>query len=269
MTSPAQENYHKRDRRTDKRRGRRDGKHRTPAYNDVLAMVSADSAITAPYPKYLQSVAMDEMAEQLADFVRQSKPRLEALKVLRQQYVNTKRDLDRATDGVTASEAPLTDAELLPRSRAETRPDQSVVLRSRREATRTRRIVAAQGGEAATHNRLGELDSQIAAAEQEIRSDFVLTQTRAKQVSARSAMRVSAYWEHLVLAHAEGAYLAPMIRYTSQVLPSWVFEPATGEPATLGQGDYELRHVIERIRPAAPEPETEPGTGPEEYEESA
>jgi hypothetical protein len=268
MTSPAQEaTYGKRDRRTDRRRGRRDGKRRTPAYNDVLAMVSREGAITAPYPKYLQSLALDEMAELLADFVRRSKPRMEALKGLRQQYANTRKDLDRATDGVTTAEVPLTEEELLPRSRAEIRPDQEVVLRSRREAARARRIATAHGGEAAMHDRLGELDSQIAAAEQAIRSDFSLTQTRAKQVSARSAMRVSAYWEHLVLAHAEGAYLAPMIRYTSQVLPSWVFEPATGEPETIGQGDYELLHVIERVHTAAREPE--PGTGPEEYEESA
>lgn len=269
MTSPAQETYGKRDRRTDRRRGHRDGKRRTPAYNDVFAMVSRDGAITAPYPQYLQSIALDEMAELLADFVRQSKPRLEALKALRQQYANTKKDLDRATDGVTGAEVPLTEEELLPRSRTEARPDQEVVLRSRREAERARRIANAHGGEAAMHTRLGELDGQIAAAEQAIRSDFVLTQTRAMQVSARSAMRVSAYWEHLVLAHAEGAYLAPMIRYTSQVLPSWVSEPATGEPETLGQGDYELLHVIERVRPAAQEPEPEAGTGPEEYEESA
>jgi hypothetical protein len=82
-------------------------------------------------------------------------------------------------------------------------------------------------------------------------------------------MRVSAYWEHLVLAHAEGAYLAPMIRYTSQVLPSWVFDPAVGEPEVLGQGRYELHHVIERVRPAADEPGSGPGTEPEKYEQSA
>ncbi|WET76202.1 hypothetical protein P3102_18870 [Amycolatopsis sp. QT-25] len=270
MTSPTSEGtYGKRDRRIDRRRGRRDGKRRTPAYNDVLAMISQEGAITAPYPKYLQCIALDEMAEQLADYVKQNKPRLEALEVLRRQYANTRTELDRATDGVTAAEVPLTEAELIPRSRAETRPDQAVVLRSRREAARARRIVAAHDGEASLHRELGELDGRIAAAEQVIRSDFVLAQTRAKQVSARSAMRVSAYWEHLVLAHAEGIYLAPAIRYTSQVLPSWVYESPTGEPETLGQGDYELLHVIEHVRPTTQESESEAGIEPEKHEKSA
>ncbi|MCG8915211.1 hypothetical protein L6E12_05330 [Actinokineospora sp. PR83] len=272
MNSPTRaEVYGSRDRRTDRRRGRRDGKRRIPAYNDAHAMVTREGAVTAPYPRHLQSIALDDMAEQLADFVRRTKPRLEDLEVLRGQYADTAGDLDRATDDATAAEIPLTEEELLPRSRAEARPDQAVVLRSRREAARARRIAAAHGGEAAMRDRLGELGGRIAAAEQAIRSDFVLAQTRAKQISARSAMRVSAYWEHLVLAHAEGAYLAPMIRYTGQVLPSWVFEPATGEPKTLGQGDYELLHVVERLHPSGREPETrhDPGTGPGEYEESA
>lgn len=258
--------YAKRERRADRRRGRRDGRRRTPAYNDVLTMVSEEGAITAPYPQYLQSLALDEIAEELAEFVRRSKPQLEALEMLRQQHANTKTDLDRATDDVATAENALTEEELLPRSRAEARPDQEVVLRSRREAARARRIAAACGGEAAMHDRLHELNNRIAAAEQEIRTDFVLTQAKAKQISARGAMRVSAYWEHLVLAHAEGSYLAPAIKYTSQVLPSWVFEPTTGDPALFGQGDYELLHVIERIHPAR---QPEPGAGQEKYEESA
>ncbi|MET8996654.1 hypothetical protein [Amycolatopsis sp. NPDC004169] len=261
--------YSKRDRRADRLRGRRDGKLRTPAYNDVLAMVSGEGVITAPYPKYLQNIALDEMAEELANFVKRSKPRLESLEVLRRRYTNTKKDLERASDSVSGAETPLTDEELLPRSRAEVRPDQAVVLRSRREAARARRIAAAHGGEAALHEELNELDSRIAETEQAVRSDFVLAQTRARQIGARSAMRVAAYWEHLVLAHAEGTYLAPLIKYTSQVLPSWVVEPAVGEPESLGQGDYELQHVIERVRPEAREPESGPGTEPEEYEQSA
>ncbi|GAA3039878.1 hypothetical protein [Actinokineospora globicatena] len=269
MTKPAQQAYGRRERREDRRRGRRDGKQRTPAFNDVLAMVARDGVITAPYPQYLQSIALDEMTELLATFVRQSKPRLEALEVLRTRYANTKKELDRATDGVDAAEEPLTEEELLPRSRAEARSDQTVVLRSRRTAARARRITAAHAAELETHNRLGELDNQIAATAQAIRSEFVLTQTRAKQVSARGAMRVSAYWEHLVHAHAEGTYLAPLIRYTSQVLPTWVFEPATGAPETLGQGDYELRQVIERVHPPDQDTGPEPGCGPEEHKESA
>jgi hypothetical protein len=72
MTTPAQEKvYGKRDRRTDKRRGRRDGKQRTPAYNDVLAMVARDGAITAPYPQVLQCIALEHIDEQLAAYVRQ------------------------------------------------------------------------------------------------------------------------------------------------------------------------------------------------------
>ncbi|MDQ7803291.1 hypothetical protein Q5425_06090 [Amycolatopsis sp. A133] len=263
------EAYSKRDRRADRQRGRRDGKLRIPAYNDVLAMASGEGVITTPYPKHLQSIAVGEMAQELAEFARRRKPRLEIREVLRRQYATTKQDLDRASDGVTGAEAPLTEEELLPRSRAEVRPDQAVVLRSRREAARARRIVAAHGGEAALHQKLGELDGRIAEAEEAVRADFVLAQTMAKQIGARSAMRVSAYWEHLVLAHAEGTYLAPMIRYISQVLPSWVFEPADGDPELLGQGDYELHYVIERLRPEARAPESAPGTEPEKYEQPA
>ncbi|MGV9364466.1 hypothetical protein [Amycolatopsis sp. NPDC003731] len=264
MTVPApEEAYDKRDRRADRRRGRRDGKQRIPAYNDVLAMTSGDGVITTPYPQCLQSSAVSEMNQELADCLRRRKPLLETLEVLRRQHANTKYDLDRASDGITGAEAPLTEEELLPRSRAEVRPDQAVVVRSRREAARARRIAAAHGGEAALHEKLNELDSRIAETEQAVRSDFVLVQAKAKQIGARCAVRVGTYWEHLVLAHAEGTYLAPMVRYVSQVLPSWVFEPVAGEPDSLGQGDYELHYVIERVRPEARAPESGPGTEPE------
>lgn len=265
-----QNGYGKREWRADRKRGRRDGRLRAPAYNDVLAMVADDGAITAPYPQYLQSVALDEMAAELAQYVRQNKPRFEELGALRRRYADAKLSLERATDGVVSAEVPLTPAELLPRSRIEAQPGQDTVLRSRREAARARRIAAARGGEAAVQNALDELGSRIAAGEQAARSDFALAQTRAKQAGARGAMRVATYWEHLVLAHAEGAYLAPLIRYTSQVLPSWVFEDPSGAPESLGRR-YELLHVVERLRPAAPEPESAPEAGPEpeKHEQSA
>jgi hypothetical protein len=96
---------------------------------------------------------------------------------------------------------------------------------------------------------LKAINGQIASVAEQIRKEFVVAQDHARQAAEKCAMRVTTYWENVVLHHPEGAYLVPLLRFTAQIMPSWVIAPPDGDPADLGRGLFELHRVVHRLNP--------------------
>lgn len=247
MSDDEKARYRRRERFADRWRGRRDGRRRQPAYSDLVELAATDGLVTAQHPENLiwRSVARME-AEKLRFEARTAGDRA-TLARLREELDAAVVGLDRSTATVALAEAELTEAELRPRNHVELLPENRAVLLTRRDDMRNRRIAAARGDEAAQFAAVNAVTSRIAAVKEQIRSEFVLAQNLARVEGARCAVRVATYWENVVLVHPEGTHLAPLLRFAAQALPSWVTDPADGDPAELGRGPSDVHRVGRRL----------------------
>ncbi|MFI9814014.1 hypothetical protein [Saccharothrix variisporea] len=239
--------YRRRERLADRWRGRRDGRRRHPAYSDLVAMADDERMITAPHPESLIRQSLRRMETELVRFEARTAGDRATLARLRSELAAAAVGLERGTAAVARAEAELDEAELRPRNHTELLPENRAVLLSRRDEMRNRRIAAARGEEAAQFAALNALAARIEAVKEQIRTEFVLAQNRARWEGAHCAVRVAAYWEHVVLVHPEGTYLTPLLRFAAQELPSWVTTPPDADPADLGRGPFESHRVAQRL----------------------
>ncbi|TCO52913.1 hypothetical protein [Actinocrispum wychmicini] len=240
--------YPRRERHRDRWCGRRDGRRRHPGYNDLVEM-AADATVTAPHPRHLIEQSLYRIEGERLAFEQRAAGDRATLATLRADLLAANVGLDKKSAAVIAAEKELTEAELLPRNYVELAPENRVKLLARRDDARNQRIAAARGDEAAQFAALNAVNTRIAAVKERITKEFVIAQVQARRVGAHCAMRVTTYWQNVVLLHPEGPYLVPLLRFTAQVLPSWVTAPADGDPAGLGRGPFELHRVVQRLDP--------------------
>ncbi|MEU7524884.1 hypothetical protein AB0A74_04060 [Saccharothrix sp. NPDC042600] len=254
--------YRRRERFVDRWRGRRDGRRRQPAFGDLVEATAGGGMVTAQHPENLIWQSVGRMEQEKLRFEARTAADRAALARLREELDAAVVGLDRGTAALAAAEAELDEAELRPRNHAELLPENRAVLLSRRDDMRNRRIAAARGDEAAQFAAVNAVTSRIAAVKEQIRTEFVRTRDLARREGARCAVRVTTYWENVVLVHPEGTHLAPMLRFAAQALPSWVTDPPDGDPAELGRGPVDLHRVAQRLErlPSRDHPRSRPAT---------
>ncbi|RDI24505.1 hypothetical protein [Lentzea flaviverrucosa] len=233
----------------DRARGRRDGRDCVPSLRTVQALAEDGEVFSAPYPDVLLSRALQAVAGEHERFEKQVDNDRATLAKLRRDWQLTGETLGRTAQLVVDAHAPLTAEELRPRSYDELGSGNQQKLLNRCDTRRTNRIAEARARQEAQQNARDEISSRIAVVEERIRNEFVVAQTNARAMSEHYATRVQAYWEHNVHIHPEGVYIAALLRFTAQVLPSWVLEEPDGDPAELGRGQFELHHLARQVAP--------------------
>jgi len=252
MTSPLTPRYFRRDRLRDRWRGRRDGRRRAPSYSAQAELAESCQAVSAPYPDYLLALAQQDIALVRKDFEDTVATGRTSLKRLRAERQLAAEAVLKATEAVAVARLPITDEELRPRNHTELALAGTDSMRGRRDELRRHRIGRAVADETAEIKAHDEIVARIAAAEEQIRTQFVSAQASAAARSEHYATRVSTYWEHNAHIHPEGTYFAPLLRFVAQQLPAWVVDPPEGDPLGLGRGQFEQRVVTRRLDVPAP-----------------
>lgn len=233
----------------DRARGKRDGRDCVPSLRTVQLLAEEGEAFSAPYPDVLLSQALQHIAAEHENFEQQVHSDRTALGRLREEWKQGGETLVRAAQLVTDAHAPLTEEELRPRSYDELLPGNRQKLINRCDTRRFNRITQARAQLDAHQAARDEIGSRIAVVEERIRNEFVAAQAAARTASEHFATRIQAYWEHNVHIHPEGVHIAALLRYTAQLLPSWVLEEPDGDPAELGRGPFELHHLTKQVVP--------------------
>ncbi|MEV6603047.1 hypothetical protein [Kutzneria sp. NPDC051319] len=234
-------------RRVDRWKGRRDGRRRQPMFNDVVGLHEKGRAATAQHPNHLLEQQLHEVEGEYRAWVARIADRLRRLAALEQNRASANSAQTRLAAAVVAAGAAITVEELMPRNPIELTVLEAGVIRGRREDMRAQRIATARMNEAAGFTTLQQLDSEIATVKAEMSGEFVLAQTAARQAGARYAARVETYWENVVHVHPEGPHLAPILRFTSQLMPDWVTAPPVHEPAGLAPDLFVPRGIVRRL----------------------
>ncbi|MGX7826063.1 hypothetical protein ACTG9Q_13310 [Actinokineospora sp. 24-640] len=242
--------YRWRERLRDRHRGRRDGRGRVPMLEHLQEMAEQDGSVTAPYAEQLFQGALLRMESERHAFEQRVHGDRTDLIRMREQLASAVVGLDRDSKAVVEAQAELTQAELRPRNPIELAMENQAVVHSRRDVVRNRRITRARAVEADSYAEVDALNHRIAVTKERITKEFVVAQTRALCVAEHCALRVAAYWENVVISHPEGAHLAPLLRFASQVVPDWVVAPPAADPADLGRGPVGYRQIVRRVNAA-------------------
>lgn len=242
MTTFEDTSYPRALRRTDERRGRRDGEQRLPSLAEVrrrqqelgqgtqhvtvgyqlVLLAELDGRLSALFPAY------QRIGQETARDIRQHRARVQ----------DAARRHSRAEADVTAAKAALTSEELRPRNPQEERWSQEMLL-SRREVARATRIKRAQRAADAARDQLHQRQVECAAAERrrdEALAEFGIQAQRLKELFQR---RIATYVDALAQAHPEGRTLYPILSVPDLPLPDWVPTATLIEDSTPtgGTGD--------------------------------
>jgi hypothetical protein len=236
--------YRWRDRRTDMRRGRRDGRRKIPAYSNLLDHINAATKITAPYPEKLARIGQYHMNGEYIAYQRRAEPWRRQTATARVRLAAVLAAIERGIAEIGAAEAELTKAEMLPRSPQERTAD-SVVVLSRRTAMREKRIAEAQARQAERIELVDTLNRQIAEAAEEIDREFAIAQARVRRLGDYFAVREATYWQGVALSHPEGRQLALLLPYISSIVPPWARPTSGGPPIDEVEGEIVIDQVEE------------------------
>jgi len=209
--------YSFRDKWTDRRRGRRDGRDRIPTYTAASASVEDGESITTPYHQRLADLGRAEMNTALEHFTKRQAAHEQRREQLRNQLSGDEQELARCRQELTRTQSPLTEEELRPRNPRERELAETGDLEGRRTRVRQNEIDAARRAvERAVsvvesrRRQLGDVDSAIDA-------DFTQAQATARRCREYWQLRGNRYWAGVVATHAEGPSLS--------VLPAPAVDP--------------------------------------------
>ncbi len=243
--------YQREHRAADYRRGREDGHDRLPSYTELLTLIDQGKRLTTPYTRQLIELGRHDMDKQLELFSRRTAQRYEQIGQKRAKLADIEEQIECGRDEITEARAPLTEAELAPRSPQEAAPGNRSKLLARRAAEREQRVVEAKERQATRVRRAGLLREEIAGLSAAIDREFVAAQSRARQMGDYYVVRVSGYWDGIVQTHPEGPFLAPLVDSVVPVLPDWI-------DATCVDGVIKMPSVDEPVEEQPTDPEVDP-----------
>ncbi|MCU7728860.1 hypothetical protein ODJ79_34545 [Actinoplanes sp. KI2] len=222
MTVPEPIPYATRDRKTDTRRGRRDGRKRIPPFTTLTEQLEAEARISTPYQDELSHAGRYRINEQHRLFLDRITEIRDEIARLRGALDTDLELIEQARADLAAKQAELTESELQPRNYQELPLAGTPVLHGRRAAMREQRIAAARAElarcEAAARGRRQAITTATARIDQE----FALAQARARRLADYYVLRIASYWDAVVQTHPEGRNLSTALPVVSLALPRWV-----------------------------------------------
>ncbi|WP_117213943.1 hypothetical protein [Allorhizocola rhizosphaerae] len=210
------------DRRSDTRHGRQDGRKQIPTYTDLFDLTDESARVSTPYQEQLVSCGLVRINEEYEAFVHRTTGLRQQLARSREQLEGAEQAVARARDDLAAAGAQITDTEMLPRNHQELALTDEILLRSRREMMRERRIAAAH----AEHERRIQVADRCRQEIKEtcarIDHEFAAAQAAGRRIGDYYVLRIATYWDALVQKHPEGRHLASRLPAILSSLPPWV-----------------------------------------------
>jgi len=218
--APAQIHYQQNDKKADLRRGRLDGRRRTPSYTQVSDRITTDGRFTTAYSEELQELGQTRMHDELHAYKRLIAPKRRRVAGLRERLVTTIEEIERTQDALRQTAVELTPEELVPRNPLESQrgPD---FIRSRRRSMRTRQAQQARARHEALTGEADDIRRQIAETCEEMAQDLERAKARVRLQTAHTELRVATYWRALTETHPEGRQLTVVLPRIRQMLPAW------------------------------------------------
>jgi hypothetical protein len=214
--------YAPHDRKTDARRGRRDGRKRIPPLTRLTEQIEGAARVSTPYQDELSHAGTYRVNEQHRLFLTRTIGIRDEIAQLRGALETDLEMIERARVTLTEKQAELTEAELQPRNYQELPLAGTPVLHGRRAAMREQRIVAARTElarcEAASDGRRQAITTATARIDQE----FAMAQARARRLADYYVLRIASYWDAVVQTHPDGRNLSTALPIVSVTLPPWV-----------------------------------------------
>lgn len=222
--------YTRRDRRADRRHGKRDGRGRLPTYAALVDLIEAGDRVSTPYQEQLNHAGLHQINEQYGAFQERIDPYRRRIAELDSAIALAGRRERDARARLEAALAPVSADDLTPRNPQELALVGTPELASRREAARHRRIDAIREQiEQCREQRDGQLQRKR-EAEGLIRQELELARTRGRWLADYYTVRIAAYWDAVVRNHPEGRSLASMLPLISLAPPAWMAGPGEEEP---------------------------------------
>ncbi|RSM64706.1 hypothetical protein DMB66_18845 [Actinoplanes sp. ATCC 53533] len=214
--------YAPRDRKTDTRRGRRDGRKRIPSFTTLTEQLEAQARVSTPYQEELSHAGMYRINEQHRRFLTRITETRDEIARLRGALDTDLEMIERARTALTEKQAELTESELQPRNYQELPLTGTPVLHGRRAAMRDQRIAAARAELARCEAAADGRRQAITTATARIDHEFALVQAGARRLADYYVLRIASYWDAVVQTHPDGRNLSTALPIVSLTLPSWV-----------------------------------------------
>lgn len=222
------------DQETDVRRGKVDGRRRTPSYTQVSERIAAEGSFTTAYGEELRDLGSAAMCGEVDAYEHAVAPKHRRVAGLRELLATIGDEIERARESLGETAVELTPEELTPRNPIEAQrgPD---LISSRRWAARERRARTIRCRIAALEKQTDTVRRQIAELDEEIEQDLDRAKVRVDMQAAHTALRAATYWRALTETHPEGrqlAVVAPRVQHSHPVWP----DGRTGDE-TSDEGD--------------------------------
>jgi hypothetical protein len=173
-----------------------------------------------PKLERLRHRAADAIEHELLRLERERATPARALAAVREQVPAAETVVAQARSALSDASRPLEETELQERRAGESRTDAAVV-RKRRQLAHDRRIADRAAALDAAERELLRLRSTEADLVESIRRSELVAAARARRIHEHTWRRISAYWQHLVRRHPNGAALNAVLDVAGPDLPGW------------------------------------------------
>lgn len=173
-----------------------------------------------PKLERLRHRAADAIEHELLRLERERAAPARALAAVREQVPLAKTVVTQARSALSDASRPLEETELQERRAGESRTDAAVV-RKRRQVAHDKRIADRAAALDAAERELLRLRSTEADLVETIRRSELVAAARARRIHEHTWRRISAYWQHLVRRHPNGAALNAVLDIAEPDLPGW------------------------------------------------
>ncbi|GIJ59083.1 hypothetical protein [Virgisporangium aurantiacum] len=173
-----------------------------------------------PTLERLRHRAADAIEHELLRLERERAAPARALAAVREQVPMAETVVAKARSALSAASRPLDETDLRERRAGETRTDAAVV-RKRRQLTHDKRVADREAALDAAERDLLRLRSTEADLVESIRRSELVAAARARRIHEHTWRRISAYWQHLVRRHPDGAALNAVLGIAEPDLPGW------------------------------------------------
>jgi hypothetical protein len=240
--------YSKKERRQDRKHGKRDGRKRLPTYSGVYELAEASATVTTPYQEQLSHAGSHQINDEFLAYVQRAERHKHRLAELRSSLTMAEQAVGRAKEKLIAAQAELSDADLVPRNPQELALAGTAELRSRYAARRDQRIEAAEQDLDRRQIAADACAKQIEEACDRIDQEFAVAQAHGQRIADYYTLRIATYWDAVVQKHPEGRNLAPMLPPVPATAPAWITATSKGgviTPAPAPGPDEESEYVEE------------------------
>lgn len=173
-----------------------------------------------PKLERLRHRAADAIEHELLRLEQERSAPLRSLAAVREQIPMAETVATAARSALSDASQPLSATDREQRRAGESRTDAAVVAK-RRELAHDKRIAERAAALEDAERDLVRLRSTEADLVESIRRSEVVAAVRARRIHAHAWRRISAYWQHLVRRHPDGAALNAVLAVAEPDLPAW------------------------------------------------